>query len=333
MKMYIHITLILCLFNACTMNRYQKSKNYKNGKFINSQKIKSKSFFSFMKMRMSTKWNDWPDFVDINVGDAPDKKVEDKVKFTLINHSTVLIQLNGLNILSDPIYSERCSPVQFAGPKRVHKPGIKFNDLPPIDIIIISHDHYDHLDLDTIDNLIKRDNPKIYMGLGVAKHIDGGDKIELDWWDSSKYSNDLNVNFVEVQHFSGRTLFDRNESLWGGFVLEFNNKKIYFGGDSGYGPHYTKTFQKFGSMDYAFLPIGAYAPRSFMKPMHMNPEEAVMAHNDLVSKHSFGIHYGTFQLTAEKREEPILMLKKHRKNINPNSSFDILDWGKTISFH
>jgi len=322
MKIFlILISTLFILSCSSDLDRRDQSPNFKDGVFHNDKKSDGKSFWTFIKMRFQEKWNDWPQWIEIKDNSKPKLKVtSSKITITHINHSTFLIQTQGLNILTDPIYSERCSPVSFAGPKRVHQPAIKFKNLPPIDLIIISHDHYDHLDLETIENLIKRDNPQIYTGLGVARRIEGSEKsIEMDWWDFHQFNEKLKVNFVQVQHFSGRTLTDRNTTLWGGYVLEFKDKKIYFGGDSGYADHYQETYKRFGAMDVSLLPIGAYAPRWFMKYAHMNPAEAVRAHLDLKSKQSFGMHYGTFQLTAEKIEEPQKLLLEETKKANLNS--------------
>ena len=247
-------------------------------------------------------------------GETHPRYRESGVRLTFINHATFLIQTGGYNILTDPIYSHRCSPVSFAGPARVHKPAIPFEKLPKIDVIVISHDHYDHLDRPTLARLIERDNPRIYVGLGVAARFDPSERVvELDWWESVPVENNFLLTFAEVQHFSGRTLTDRNSTLWGAFVLEVGDKKIYFGGDSGYADHYKKTFQKFGPMDLALLPIGAYAPRFFMRNAHIDPRQAVQAHFDLQSRQSIGMHHGTFQLTSEPRDEPIQLLEKEKQ--------------------
>ena len=237
-----------------------------------------------------------------------------EIRATFINHSTVLIQTGGYNIITDPIYSERCSPVSFLGPKRVRNPGIRFDDLPKIDVIIISHDHYDHLDLPTVERLVARDHPKIYLGLGVGERLDSMHNVtELDWWQRVEVGKDFYLSFVPVQHFSGRTLWDRNSTLWGGFVLEIGKRKIYFGGDSGYADHYKQTFEKFGAMDLALLPVGGYAPRDFMSFAHLDPRQAVQAHLDLHSRQSIGIHFGTFQLTSESMDEPIQLLDERKR--------------------
>lgn len=308
----------------------------------------SASFSNMSSIHMHTLWEmiqkrnevpieraEWPEWVDVNSDDAPIERVEGSdVRITFVNHSTFLIQTEGYNILTDPVFSERTSPVSFFGPKRVHQTGIAMSDLPKIDVIIISHDHYDHLDLDSIKTLIKRDNPNVYLGLGVGNRLPKSDKIiELDWWESTKIANNFKLWFLDVQHFSGRTLTDRNSTLWGGFLLEVNGKKIYFGGDSGYADHYKRTHAKFGPVDIAFLPIGAYAPREMFKEIHLNPEEAVLAHLELEADLSIGMHYGAFQLTAERREEPIEFLEVAKKNAGvDSSSFITLDVGKAYTY-
>ncbi len=318
----LSILLILTGCASMAADNRLKSNHFNEGKFKNLEQMESRSFFDFLKARMGATYADWPDWVESDYGQKPvDSTEQGKIIITHINHSTVLIQTGGYNILTDPIYSDRASPISFAGPKRVRNPGIRFEDLPRIDAIIISHDHYDHLDLPTINRLIERDHPKIYLGLGVAARLDTQQNIvELDWWETSELSDNLKIHFVPVQHFSGRTLFDRMSTLWGGYVLEINHHKIYFGGDSGYGGHYTKTYQRYGAMDLAIIPMGGYEPHDFMGPVHMNPKEAVQAHRDLHSNKSIGIHFGTFQLTAEPIDEPqeLLIRELADAGLNPD---------------
>ena len=330
--------VIFCvlLLSACSFEKKDnrsRSAHFRDGKFHNFIKGKKKNWFGFLKVKLTRNWASWPDWVETEQVEAVKDRVNSgDVEITFINHASFLIQTDGLNILTDPIFSKRCSPVSFAGPKRVHRPGIDFNKLPKIDVVIISHDHYDHLDLETISKLIEIYNPKLFMGLGVAERLDSADNVtELDWWESVTPYKDFKLTFVPVQHFSGRTLTDRFSTLWGGFVLEIGDKKIYFGGDSGYAGHYKKTFDRFGAMDISFLPIGAYAPRDFMSYAHMDPGEAVKAHIDLKSKLSIGMHYGTFQLTAEKREEPQKLLRQERDKAEVgDSKFITLELGKTL---
>lgn len=334
-KYIIYILLFFFSLHAYGSKENKKSQsiNFKNGMFQNIEPTEAKSLWRFFKMRIGTKYAKWPKWIETKYKEKPQDKIDnDEIYVRVINHASVLIQGAGYNIITDPIYSERCSPVSFAGPKRVRNPSIKFEDLPKIDVIAISHDHYDHLDLPTIKMLVKRDNPKIFVGLGVASRFTNKENIyELDWHDKFEISKDFALHFLPVQHFSGRGLFDRNSTLWGGFMFELGGRKIYFGGDSGYGNHYKQTYEKFGEIDLALLPIGAYAPKSFMGPVHMDPEDAVKAHLDLKAKRSIGIHYGTFQLTAEGIDEPIMRLEKElEKEGIVKEDFVTPEFGDTI---
>ncbi|MEM9629955.1 MAG: MBL fold metallo-hydrolase [Pseudomonadota bacterium] len=313
----------------------QMSPNFKDGEFRNSELPEMRSFWeiAWHGLTSDTTRAEWPEWVDSISDIAPRDSVSgDSIRVTFINHATFLIQVHGFNILTDPVFSERTSPLSFVGPKRVHDPGVAIAVLPKIDMIIVSHDHYDHLDLASMDKLIKRDNPKIYTGLGVGKRLASADSVhEMDWSDSIAVSDDFTLWFLEVQHFSGRTLTDRNSTLWGGFLMEIGNRKIYFGGDSGYADHYKRAYESFGPVDLAFLPIGAYAPRTMFKSVHLNPDEAVQAHIDLRAKKSIGMHYGTFQLSAEPRNEPIELLEQAKREANlAPSAFITLEVGQPM---
>ena len=337
---WLWIVSIALLMTACAeskMDTRKASPNFNNGQFENNTDIETLTFWQIVKAGLTSDVEraQWPDAVKVNEDTAPATKVDNnRPRVTLVNHATFLIQAQGVNILTDPVFSDRASPISFAGPKRVHKPGIALNNLPKIDVVIISHDHYDHLDLNSIGFLIDRDNPQIYVGLGVAKRLPSSrNTTELDWGDSIQVSDDFKLWFLEVQHNSGRTPFDRNSTLWGGFLLQMADQKIYFGGDSGYANHYQDAFDKFGAVDIAFLPIGAYAPRAIFKPVHLDPFEAVQAHQDLNAKLSIGMHYGTFQMTAEARLEPIKLLEEAKKAAAiPASEFITLEVGQPISF-
>ena len=335
----LSIFMICLLVLACaarSMDHQTQSPNFKDGVFINSGFVEMHSFW---EMAWSALTSDveravWPEWIETVTDESPLNTVEsNNTRVTFVNHATFLIQTGGFNILTDPVFSERTSPLSFIGPKRIHKPGIEIDKLPKIDVIIISHDHYDHLDLDSIDALIARDNPKLFMGLGVAERIDDSDNItEMDWWEKAKIADNFELWFLEVQHFSGRTLTDRNTTLWGGFLLQIDDRKIYFGGDSGYADHYKKTYDKFGPVDLAFIPIGAYAPREFFKPIHLNPYEAVQAHIDLHAKKSIGMHYGSFQLSAEGLKEPITLLNDAiLKAELPTTEFITLEIGQPFN--
>ena len=230
------------------------------------------------------------------------------VAITFVNHATFLIQYRGLNILTDPIWSLRASPFQWLGPKRVREPGISIDELPRIDVILISHNHYDHLDVDTLRSLQQKFSPVVLVAAGdreLVRSIGFADVHEFDWWESFEVRPGCKVTFAPTQHFSARGLRDRQKSLWGSYLIQQGDRRVYFGGDSGYSTHFADIRRRLGPPDIALLGIGAYEPRWFMRPMHMNPAEAVQAHQDLGAKQSIGMHHGTFQMSHEAIERPL----------------------------
>ncbi len=232
---------------------------------------------------------------------------------TWVGHSTFLVQVRGLNILSDPVWSARCAPVQWAGPRRHVAPGIPFDALPPIDIVLQSHDHYDHFD-DWSVRAIAHAHPEArwYTPLGVGRRLTARGVrhcTELDWWDRRAEASH-EVTCVPAQHFSGRSPFDRNRSLWAGFVLRASGQTVYFVGDSGWHDEFGEIGARTGPFDAVLMPIGAYDPRWIMQPVHVDPEEAVRAFTALRAAHPsaapvmVAMHWGTFVLTDEPLDEP-----------------------------
>ncbi len=257
------------------------------------------------------------------------------VRVTFINHSTVLLQFDGLNVLTDPIYEERVSPFQFVGPKRNAPPGVRFDDLPKIDVLLLSHNHWDHLEIGTVRKLCTRDQPKVICPLGVKAFLERAgcrNVTELDWRQSMPVSGQTTVHCVPAQHFSGRGLFDRNSTLWAGYVLD-NPKtgKLYFAGDSGYGPHFRAIGEQYGPMRLALIPIGAYKPNWFMSPVHCSPAEAVRIHQDVRSAQSVAIHFGTFPLADDGETEPVDDLRQALTGQNiPANRFRALKAGEGL---
>jgi L-ascorbate metabolism protein UlaG (beta-lactamase superfamily) len=238
------------------------------------------------------------------------------MRATFVNHATVLVQHDGVNVLTDPIWSERCSAVQWAGPARHHAPGVSLEALPPIDVVLISHNHYDHLDVDTLSALATRDDPMLVVPLGNGPTVEGlgfSRVVELDWREQVEVAG-LQVRGEEVRHFSSRGLFDRNRSLWMGFTVEgAEGGRWYFAGDTGFGKHFAETGAARGPYRLALLPIGAYGPRWFMGPIHMDPDQAVQAHQVLGAQTSVGVHFGTFRLTNEGQDAPVTELAEARR--------------------
>jgi len=249
----------------------------------------------------------WPEWIEIPQQQVPQQRLSQGMSVTFINHASFLIQLDGLNILTDPIYSQRASPFQWAGPARVHQPGIAFEDLPPIDVILLSHNHYDHLDEGTLRRFAALDKqPLILAGLGnsdLLKQWGLKNLRDLDW-EQSVSVNGVEFTFTECRHRSGRGIADQMTTLWGSFAVKSASGNLYFAGDTGYGPHFKETGERHGPFTLALLPIGAYEPRWFMRDVHVNPEEAVEAHQDLRAERSIGMHFGTFQLTYEAIGQP-----------------------------
>lgn len=275
-----------------------------------------------------------PYIPDIAVPDYPLINHPDpaKIQITWIGHSTFLIQAGGLNILTDPVFNSRSSPLGL-GFKRKSPPGMPFDRLPPIHAVIISHNHYDHLDLFTVKKLGNK--PRYFIPLKLGEWF-RAQKItnfaEMDWWDTSLFRG-IRIVCVPSQHFSRRGVLDGNKTLWAGWVLETKYGKILFAGDTGYAPFFREIRQKLGPMRLAILPIGSYRPRWFMKTIHMDPPEAVAAYNDLQAGQSIAMHWGTFYIADEPLGEPPLYLNRVLKEANmAEDSFLAMKFGETRIF-
>lgn len=248
----------------------------------------------------------WPKDLDQSIRQTPlTIPKPDAIQYTFVNHSTFLIQHSGLNILTDPIWSKRCSPFQFAGPKRQRPPGLPFESLPHIHLVLITHNHYDHLDKNTILKLNRtQDQPTYFVPLGLTPLMKkwGCKKIvELDWHQSADF-NDCNITALPANHFSSRGTHDRNTSLWCGYLIISPTKKFYYLGDTGYSDVFEKTGKEYGPFDLCFIPIGAFKPEWFMGPIHISPTQAVQVHEDLNSPQSVAMHFGTFKLADDNPE-------------------------------
>ncbi len=240
--------------------------------------------------------------------------------------------MDGINILTDPIWSERASPVSWAGPRRYRPPGIGIHDLPPIDLILLSHDHYDHLDLPTLSFLAREHRPTIYTGLRNGRLLlrEGiRNVVELDWWQEAQARSDMSITAVPAQHFSGRSLFNRDKTLWCGFVIRANESSVYFAGDTGRGRHIEEIGRRFPDLDLAILPIGAFRPQWFMAEVHMSPQDAVDAHLRLGARVSVASHFGTFDLADDGEEEAVEDLQEILQRMRSRETeFWVLGFGE-----
>jgi L-ascorbate metabolism protein UlaG (beta-lactamase superfamily) len=317
--------------------RYSRSDHFDGKRFHNLEIKKGPGLLEVLKWKISGKMKKWPKKVENQIEPQLPLLIEnDQVFVTHINHSTMLVQVHGLNIITDPVFSQRVSPFSWAGPKRARDPGIQLHNLPKIDAVLLSHSHYDHLDLASIRQIDKRDQPIHVVPLGVGSILQrAGIKrtVELDWWEEHRFNDDHVFVLTPAHHWSQRHFFDYCKTLWGGFVIRSKNLKVFFAGDSGYSSHFQKIFNRFGKMDVSILPIGAYEPRWFMKEHHMDPHEAVVVHKELGSDLSIGMHFGTFQLTDEAIDDPVVHLKEslvlHQL---PQDVFIAPENGQTISF-
>lgn len=282
------------------------SEHFDGKTFVNPNGKKGNGFKEVLKFITSRKPTKWNENYETYIRDTLiEDNYTDSLKLIFVNHSTFLIQMDTLNILTDPIWSDRCSPMQWIGPKRNRPAGVTFNSLPDIDLVLISHNHYDHLDKNTILRLQEKHQPKFIVPLGVSYFFKGlgiENVIEMDW-EEEVHFNTISIIATPAVHFSSRGLFDRNKTLWCGFIIQ-GSKKIYYAGDTAYDE---RIFKEIGSknpdIDVSLIPIGAYRPSWFMSPIHTNPDEAVKIHLDTNSKNSIAVHFGTFALADEGQGE------------------------------
>ncbi len=287
-------------------------------------------------------WPEWPGAKTFSPGPPPPGRVpRGTLRVTPVGHATFLVQMDGLNILFDPIWSERCSPVSWAGPRRYKQPGIRFEDLPPIDVVLVTHNHYDHLDLPTLERLGRRGTPAAITPLGNAELIRAAaipSVTELDWWESVPLSPEVTVTLVPAQHFSARTPWDRNRTLWGAFILSGPAGNLFHAGDTGYGPHFKEISRRFSPIRMALLPISPFrtrdsqdSPASNYVSVHMGPAEAVQAHVDLGAQTSLACHYQVFQLGTDGFDDAVSELAAQVKERNlPSAAFIAPQIGRAV---
>ncbi len=308
-------------------------------RFFNPGFHGNRTWWDVWKWRRTSQATPWSDSVPFTSGTIPDAPRDDTIMATWINHATVLLQTRHGNLITDPVFGERTSPVSWMGPKRVHPPGIAWTDLPQIHVILLSHDHYDHCDGFTLRQFARGPHPPIVVApLGhhrllrrfgfPAERI-----IELDWWEAHEFKTGFHVRATPARHWSNRFSGKRNGRLWSGFFVQAGGRTFYHVGDTAWDDEFFNQVQaRCGSPDLALIPIGAYEPRWFMKTQHCNPEEAVKIHRAIQAGRSLGIHWGTFQLTDEDRTDPLikLTLAKEKFGVNPDE-FVTLDLGGSVA--
>jgi len=311
--------------------RGEITDHFDGRRFHNPEGPPRHGFVDVIRWRLTSKPGRWNAWTHAEPGAPPPERVAgEKLRITFVNHATVLIQTGGLNILTDPIWSDRASPFTWAGPKRHRSPGLRFEDLPPIDVVLLSHNHYDHLDVATLMRLEKEHRPRFISGLGnraLLHNLGIANAIELDWWEKIELPDQASATCVPAQHFSGRSLADVDCTLWCGFVIQAAAGNIFFAGDTAVGNHFKQIKDRFGKFRLALLPIGAYLPGWFMHPVHLSPAEAVEVHQLLQPDSSVAIHFGTFALGDDGEVEPVRDLRDGLDK-NQVSNFLVLEHGE-----
>lgn len=313
------------------MPSHPRSDHFDGRRFHDPDRVEH-GFRAFLQWMLTRDRARWPEWVDDPPAAPPPERVErGRMRVTFVNHATVLLQMDGLNLLTDPVWSERVSPLSWLGPRRHRHPGVRYEDLPPIDAVFVSHNHYDHMDTATLRRLSHDHRPRVITPLGNGRLLSraGLERVtEADWWDSVDLGGEVRLTAVPARHWSNRAGVARNTMLWAGCVLEGPSGSALFAGDTGYGPHFREIRERLGAPRLALLPIGAYEPRWFMEPVHMHPEDAVRAHRELGASASVATHFGTFQLTDEGIDDPVRALEAALRGAGEEAPFRVLAHGE-----
>jgi L-ascorbate metabolism protein UlaG (beta-lactamase superfamily) len=304
--------------------------------FFNPDASAGRALKDLLRWRLTAVRTPWPQWVVNRARPAlPANLADGQIALTFVNHITFMIQFGGLNVLTDPVYAQRASPFRRVGPQRVRDPGLAFSDLPPIHVVLVSHNHYDHLDIETLLRLEADHAPHFITSLGNRPFLEqfGLRRVEeLDWWGCVDVAGAI-ITLTPAQHWSTRGPGNRNRTLWGGFIIAVNGLQVYFAGDTGFWRHFADIRARYGRVDLALLPIGAYEPRWFMRDQHMNPDDAVRAHIDLDARVSVATHFGCFELTDEGIDAPIVDLAAARERYGiAAQAFQVLETGETRLF-
>ena len=317
---------------------YPISDHYDGAHFRNPGGSAPAGLGAVLRWSLTRRRSPWPQSVQDPAWPPPARDVSPgHAALTFIGHSTMLVRLRlpggeVFSVLTDPVFSDRCSPLAFAGPRRARAPGLALAALPQVDAILVSHNHYDHMDLASLRALHRRFGAPVITTLGNAAPLAAAGvpgATELDWW-ASTAAGPATVTATPAVHFSARGIHDRDRTLWAGFMVRIGGAQVFFAGDSGAGPHWTEIQTRLGPPGLALLPIGAYAPRSIMQAIHMDPGNAVRARADLGAPVAVGIHFGTFQLTDEGIDDPVRDLEAARAAAGLlRDAFDVLGCGET----
>lgn len=328
----------LVIANSCSSfpDARPYSAHFKGGKFSNTEpRGDNTSAQSFLKVLWSEDWGVWPEYIENTVEPSLYQESVDngQAVLTFINHATFLFETAGARILFDPMFSDKAGYAGKLGIARKRAPAISLEQLPVIDVVLISHNHYDHLDLPALLYLVARDKPVVLVPVGDKNWLleQGVENVyEFDWWADYAFNSCLQFTFVPTQHSSGRGLFDREASFWGGWLVEAANLNIFHAGDTGYSAHFKEIGERF-KVDLALLPIGAWKPEWFLNYVHMNPKQSVQAHKDLNAIKSIGMHFDTFPLSALSYGEAAEELVKQRTLANiPEAQFSAGVVGESI---
>ncbi|UCD64815.1 MAG: MBL fold metallo-hydrolase [Candidatus Zixiibacteriota bacterium] len=309
------------------------SDHFNGSEFVNRRPIREHSFGDLVRHIMAEAEAKWDDRTDNDSYPPPPERAErGELYVTFVGHSTVLIQMDGLNILTDPMWSERASPVSFIGPGRVRPAGVALGDLPPVDYVLLSHNHYDHMDLPTLRQLAEKHAMPIITGLGNTAFLDKkgvAGARDFDWGDSLRLTEEVTLFVLPARHFSGRGLTDHHRSLWVSFLLKGPAGAVYFAGDSGYDTHFARIGRRFGPIRLAILPIGCYLPDWFMGDVHLSPREALMVSAELRAPTALAVHFGTFELGTDGQYQAAGELQAGLEAAEGNSpGFWVLDFGE-----
>ena len=299
------------------------SDHFDGERFHNLEPTPDRSLAEVLRWKMNSERAAVPAWIESEPGAPPPRRVDDGgLRVTLVNHATLLVQMDGVNFLTDPVWSERVGPYPWAGSRRHRAPGLRFGDLPPVDVVLLSHNHYDHMDISTLRELATAHDPRVVVPLGNRAFLDRfglPGSTEVDWGDEVELGNGVRVTALPARHWSSRTMADRRRALWAAYIIEGPSGRVYVAGDTGYGGHFAAAGEAYGPFRLALIPVGAFRPLWFMRPAHVAPDEAIRAATELRALTSVPMHYGTFQLGDDGLMEPLDTLRVELERLGPSA--------------